>query len=315
LGPEGELRRIVLREGDVVTAVGESEGESLVAFLVARGDLARNVAGRLLGKLPPFGRHAGAALIAHGHLGQEDLWPVLRAHAEWILARALLADEGTCALDLEVRGRLKAEPGVFGGSTGAEVVIEAIRRAIAPDVAVRRLGGLAARLAEGQERPLLAECALPAAEAESVRAASGRTVGEVLEGREPELANVLYALVSLSVLEAFTPSVPAPSEAEGFDPLDAEALRQRVQLRLALIEEGDYFALLGVPKTATGYEIRRAYLDLRRAFEPKRVLTAATVDLADDLQTVIEILDEAFDILREPSRRERYRRAIEAGPP
>ena len=240
---------------------------------------------------------------------------MLRAHAEWILGRALMADDGTCALEAEARGRLKAEPSVFGGSTGAEVVIEAIRRAIAPDVAVRRLGGPNARLADGQERQLLAECALPAEEEEAVRGASGRTVGEVLAGQEPELANVLYALTSLSVLEALTPSTPGSSEPNGLDPLDAEALRQRVRLRLAVIEDGDYFALLGVPKTATGYEIRRAYLELRRAFEPRRILTAATANLADNLQTVIEVLDEAYDILREPGRRDRYRRAIEAGPP
>jgi hypothetical protein len=315
LGQPAELRRVLLREGDIVTVVGELESETLVAFLVSRGDLARNVAARLQGKLPPFGRHAGAALIAHGHLGQEDLWPILRAHAEWILGRALLADEGMCALDIEPRGRLKAEPSVFGGSTGAEVVIEAVRRAIAPDVAVRRLGGPSARLADGQELQLLPECALSVDEEDAVRGARGRTVAEVLAGKAPELANVLYALAGLSVLEALAPSVPTTAVTNGFDPLDAEALRQRVRLRMAVIEDGDYFALLGVPKTATGYEIRRAYLDLRRAFEPGRVLTAATADLAVDLQTVIEVLDEAYDILREPSRRDRYRRAIEAGPP
>ena len=45
------------------------------------------------------------------------------------------------------------------------------------------------------------------------------------------------------------------------------------------------------------------------------VLTAATADLAADVRLVAEVLDEAYEILREPHRRERYRRAIEAGPP
>ena len=39
LGPQGEARRILLREGDIITAVGELESETLVAFLVNRGDL------------------------------------------------------------------------------------------------------------------------------------------------------------------------------------------------------------------------------------------------------------------------------------
>jgi hypothetical protein len=315
LGTDAATRRVVLHEGDIVTAASGSADETLVAFLAARGDLERDVAARLHTRLPAHGRHAGAALIAHGHLGQEDLWPVLRAHAEWIIGRALLADEGVGSLEAEPPGRLRAEPSVFGGATGAEVLLEEIRRVIPPDVARRRLGGATARLAEGPRRQLLAECALRPEDEQIVRFAAGRSVGEVLAEGEPELADVLYGLTSLGVLEVLAPTAPAEAAPSTFDPLDEEALRQRVRARVALVEDGDYFSLLGVAKSATGYEIRRAYLELRRAFEPARVLTAATADLADDVRLVAEVLDEAYEILREPHRRERYRRAIEAGPP
>jgi hypothetical protein len=315
LSAETASRRVVLHEGDIVTAASGSPDETLVAFLAARGDLEREVAARLASRLPPHGRHAGAALIAHGHLGQDDLWPVLRAHAEWIIGRALVTDGGTCELEAEPPGRLKAEPSVFGGATGAEVLLEEIRRVIPPEVSRRRLGGAAARLVEGPRRQLLAECALRPEDEQAVRAAVGRTVGEVLAGAEPELADVIYGLAALGVLEVLAPTAPTEAGPAPFDPLDEEALRQRVRARLALVEEGDYFALLGVPRTATGYEIKRAYLELRRAFEAGRVLTAGTADLAADVRLVAEVLDEAYEILREPHRRERYRRAIEAGPP
>ena len=305
----------MLHDGDIVTAASGAADETLVAFLAARGDIERDIAARLGSKLPAHGRHAGAALVAHGHLGQDDLWPVLRAHAEWIIGRALLCDEGTCQLEPEPPGRLKAEPNVFGGATGAEVVLEQIRRVIPPEVCLRRLGGRGARLAEGPRRQLLAECALRPEDELVVRAAAGQRVGEVLADAEPELADVLYGLVSLGVLEALAPTGPAEAARTGPDPLDEEALRQRVRARVALVEDGDYFSLLGIARSATGYEIRRAYLELRRAFEPARVLTAATADLADDVRLVVEVLDEAYEILREPHRRERYRRAIEAGPP
>ena len=317
LGPETALRRIVLRDGDVVTAASSAEDETLVAFLAARGDLERDVAARLATKLPPGGRQAGAALIAHGFLGQDDLWPVLRAHAEWIIGRALLETSGSFELEAEPPGRLKAEPGVFGGATGAEVLVEAIRRVIPPETALKRLGGLHARIDEGQRRTLLAECALRREEEEAVRLAPGRTLAEILDGAPPELCDVVYALVSLGVLDVLTPvvSTPAASAKEAADPLDQEAIRLRVRARMALVEDGDYFALLGVARSATGYEVRRAYLELRRAFEPARVLTAQTADLVADVKTIVEVLDEAYEILREPHRRERYRKAIEAGPP
>ncbi|AUX48466.1 hypothetical protein SOCE26_100040 [Sorangium cellulosum] len=309
-------RRIVLHDGDLVTAGSSIPEETLLAFLVGRGDIEREVAARLTGKLPASGRHAGAALIAHGHLGQDDLWPVLRAHAEWIIGHVVLVEAGTCDLEPEPPGRLKAEPNVFGGATGAEVFVETIRRVIAPEVALRRLGGPGARLDDGVRRNLLGECALRREEEELVRTARGRTVGELVNAAEPENASVIYALVCLEVLDVLIPpsiteAPPPPVE----DPLDEEAIRQRVRARLALVEDGDYFSILGIPRDATNYEIRRAYLALRKAFEPSTLLTASTVDLLDDVRLVIEVLDEAYEILREPHRRERYRRAIEAGPP
>jgi DnaJ-class molecular chaperone len=98
------------------------------------------------------------------------------------------------------------------------------------------------------------------------------------------------------------------------DPIDDEALRAKIQARRALVDEGDYFALLGVPRGATGYDIRRSYVELRRQFDPAEALRQSTLDLRDDLDTILEVLDEAYEILRDQQRRERYRRAIESTP-
>jgi hypothetical protein len=182
-------------------------------------------------------------------------------------------------------------------------------------MALRRIGGPGARIADGPRRQLLVECALRSVDEQIVRTAGGRSVGELLAESEPELADVLYGLSALGVLDLLAPASPDIAPSSGADGLDEEALRQRVKARVALVEDGDYFALLGIPRSATGYEVKRAYLELRRAFEPGRVLTAATADLAADVRLVALVLDEAYEILREPNRRDRYRRAIEAGPP
>ncbi len=314
-------RRVVLREGDIVTAASSADEESLLAFLGARGDLPRETVRRLGSKFPPFGRHAVAALVARGYLGQDHMWPTLRAHAEWVLSHVLQMREGRLVVEERAPGRLASEPSVFGGSTGAEVFVELVRRIVAPSDAIERVGGLGARLGHGASAALLAECALAPEELERLRASTGRSLREVLDGADDgDLATVVFALARLDVLEVL-PSVndrprpsDAPADAADDAAIDAEAIRERVRARAQIVDDGDYFAVLGVSRDATGYEVRRAFLELRRAFDPSRMLTPEVADLAGDVRKITTVLEEAYEILKDNARRDRYRRAIEAGP-
>jgi hypothetical protein len=313
-------RRVVMREGDIVTTSSTSEDESLLAFLGVRGDLPKETVRRLSTKFPPFGRHAGAALVARGYLRQDQMWPTLRAHAEWLIARVMHAGAGRLVVEAEPPGRLAAEPGVFGGSPGAAVFVEVVRRIVSPVDAVELLGGGASRVAEGPAARLLDECALAPSDAEAVRTATGRPLREVIGGAAVEdLASVLFALVQLGIVEMLR-AVGGEAGADGLGAdagvaaIDADAIRERVRARMQLVEDGDYFAVLGVSRNATGYELRRAFLELRRTFDPHRLLTPEVADLADDVRKITSVLEEAYDILKDAARRERYRRAIEATP-
>jgi hypothetical protein len=320
------IRRIVLQDGDVVTAASSVEGESLLGYLQSRGDLAADVVKRLAGRVPPFGRLAGAALVAHGHLHQDQLWDVLQAHAAWLLTRAIATTRGQIAYEAEPPARLKGEPPVFGGTPGPALVVEITRRAISPAESIARLGGLDARLTTGERARLVDECGLEDQDDELVRRVAGATLRDVVATRGDDAATLVYALVALGVIGAVAPARPvaaqgaAAHDEEPVDPVrDAEmddaALRARIVARRSLVEDGDYFAILGVPRVATGYEIKRAYLDLRRALDPSRVLRPSLGDLVDDLNLVLQVIDEAYDVLKDATRRERYRRAISHEPP
>jgi len=317
--PEG-AHRVVLREGDVVTAASSVDEESLLPFLAARGELPRDRVAQLAGKVPASGRHAGAALVAHGYLRQDQLWTVLRAHAEWLMGKVVALERGAAGFEADAGGRLRSEPSVFGGSTGAEVFVEVVRRGVSPAVAIERMGGDAARIVEGANAQLTSECALGAAETAWLGRIRGKTLAEALASAgDPDSAAVLYALVSLGVCDVVRPigaprSQVAANAAAAADPLDDEAIRARVRARLQLVDEGDYFSVLGVSKTATSYEVKRAFLELRRTFEPSKLLTPSLGDLVDDVRKIASVLDEAYEILRDGARRERYRRAIDASP-
>lgn len=316
------LRRIVFKDGDVVIAVSAVHGESVVSFLAQRGDLTPETATQIEHRIPAFGRHAGAALIARGLLEQNELWPVLRAHAEWVLAQLLLIERGAVHIEQPVPERLAAEPAVFGGAAGAEVLVEVIQRVVPPPQALALLGSAALVFTPGPAFHLLAECALSPRLLELVRRAERFELESLLREAtdEPMLPCVLYALSVLLVLAPAQPVAHRPARSARSGParvpdtIDDDALRARVQARRALVDDGDYFAVLGVPRAATGYDIRRSYVELRRQFDPRSVLRVGTLDLQDDLDTILEVLDEAYEILRDQQRRERYRRAIESTP-
>jgi hypothetical protein len=194
--------------------------------------------------------------------------------------------------------------------------VEVVRRVIAPEEALEKCGGAEARLDDGANADILHECALGTREMDLLLRSRGGSLGDLLRASaEPHIASVVYALTLLGVLAVIRAVGERPLGAASEDPsieaLDEDAIRARVRARLELVEEADYFALLGVSRDATGYEVRRAFLQLRRAFEPSRILTPQIADLSADVRKIAAVLDEAYEILRDNARRERYRRAIE----
>jgi DNA-binding NarL/FixJ family response regulator len=332
------VRRALLKDGDFVIVVSGNDAESLVSYLASTGELDPEEAAQLAHRLPPFGRHTATALIARGKLKQEQLWSALRAHAQWLLGYALSEPHSTLQVEHEVPERLASEPTVFGGATGAEVLIEVVRRVISPARATELLGGKQVVIDLNPDNALLNECALTSGEYEALNEALGLNLAEaVRRSTLPDLATLLFALHVLGVLKAtrlpetdsnYTelPRVPSPRLPFQLgptvpqrslvtqpiqDPAQREkAQRARIAARKALVDQGDYFAVLGVSPAATPHDIQRAYESLRHEFEPSRAITAHTVDLADDVSTIVEVLDEAYAILKDTPRREAYRRAI-----
>jgi hypothetical protein len=311
---DGE-RHVVFRDGDIVTVDSSIEGETLLHVLAERGEVSFALATERSARLPRSGRHAAAALIAQGFLPQDALWSVLRAHAEWLLVRAFRDGAALGCLVDEVPERLASEPSVFGGATGVEVFVEATRRALDPASALARLGNVDAVFVDGVAASLVHEAALDPSDLDLVRQSTGRTARHILK-QAPESPPLLAAMAALDVLrlEVWEPSMsPLPTPpAVSSDDLDEEAVRSRIAARLALVQRGDYFALLGLRGDATGHEVRQAYIALRRDFEPSRLLTASTRDLEDEVRLIRDVIEEAYSVLSDERRRARYRKAIES---
>lgn len=69
-----------------------------------------------------------------------------------------------------------------------------------------------------------------------------------------------------------------------------------------------YYEVLGVTRTASYDEVRRAYLERARAVHPDRVVEGSTSDAELRARSMQEV-NEAWRVLRDPARRSAYDRA------
>src|SRR5690606_24939341 len=82
--------------------------------------------------------------------------------------------------------------------------------------------------------------------------------------------------------------------------------RERVRARWQLVTDADYFALLGVRRDATAFEIRRAYQSARRDLDAGCFPHDLRRELAHELDDIANVLDEAFRVLRDDRLRLTY---------
>jgi CheY-like chemotaxis protein len=256
------------------------------------------------------GRRMGEVLVELGYLKRRELYPAVRRHVEDIIYSLFAWDHGTYRISVEERAtteriRLARHP--------EALVLEGIRRKLDRNALERlvgppstvlelhdreRLAGLAAAIElSPEERAALAaidgQADLPA-----VARASGLAVAAVLP--------LAWALIVLGYVTARREVAEVADETSHVGESDLAIDRERVRARWQLVAEADYFALLGVRRDATSFEIRRAYEAARRDFAAEGFPGELRHELARELDDIATVLDEAFRVLRDDSLRREY---------
>jgi DnaJ-class molecular chaperone len=83
-----------------------------------------------------------------------------------------------------------------------------------------------------------------------------------------------------------------------------------VLARHALVEEGDYFEVLSLPRGASIDDVKKAHEGLMRELAPTSLDPALASELGAELRAIRVVLDEALRVLGEPRMRERYERHL-----
>jgi hypothetical protein len=319
---QGATGRVGFRRDDVETIVYFDHGRPVFAssneprdrmgeLLLREGKITASQYERCQTVVAESGRRMGEILVDFGYLKRRELLPAVRRHVEDLVYSLFGWDRGAYYIVLDTqpsaeRIRLSRHP--------AALVLEGIRRKF-DRTSLERLIGPPSTVLEVRDRERLGGIVhmgdLAIEERAALAALDGQAdLAQVARSAAVDLADVLPLAWGLCVLGLATTRRSDTEILEEATALvgetDLAIDRERVRARWQLVSEADYFALLGVRRDATGFEIRRAYQAARRDFAADCFPGDLRRELARELADIAHVLDEAFRVLRDDRLRHTY---------
>ncbi len=296
---DGE-RAIFFEAGHPVWATSNLPHDHFADLLWREGRLSRVEHARAVGMPPAEARRLAADLVQRGALPRGELFPALHRHVEELLYGSFAWDRGTWQLSRHApdeRLRIDAHP--------YALALEGIRRKYGLERLTEKVGPPSTVIAS---TPALERVAALAGLSDPERAAVGRLADRALTVEElRERAGLgeaaAYALAHALLAFGAAARVAAAEQSPFRPPVD----RERALAKHAQVSDCDYFEILGVPREATPFEIRRAWERLRMEFSPDRVAAPVREQFADRLAEIAEVIDEAYRVLADDAVREAYR--------
>ena len=302
------LRVLFFRDGALVGATSTSPGETLL-------DRARRdglIDGRQEAELRLLrGVSSGdllRALRERGYLRENEVLPLVQRHTEQVALEVFSQSDALFRLSLE-----RTPAGlVLAAAVRPPLVLltEALRAAMPVDGLLSSLGGLGATVRPAGGEIGLGELGLREPELALLRRAETPISVEQLllgSGMRQEVALRTLALGRAFGLLTIEPG--AVDDGDTSEPADDLEVR-RLSAKFDEVQDADYFTVLGLPRTAGGAEVRRAFELLSTEFHPLRFAGHPDPELQRRAQAVQELLSEALQALEDDGLRAAYARNL-----
>ena len=246
-------------------------------------------------------RRAALALLDRGFLKPAELTALVRRRTEEVLY-ALFAEEK--ALFRYEPARVPPDERIALERGPLRLAMEGVRRKWLEPRLEAVLGGAATLLSPSARALPPGELGLGPAEQRVLDLADGlRTLDEILDSSPLpplETRQVLAGLLMVGALSLrFHGGVDARRESQSID-------LARVREKLDQVRRADYFAILGLSRHATAYEVREAAERLAAEFDPGRYAAYREPGLRDQLEEILGVLAEAREILSAEELRAEY---------
>ncbi len=312
-------RRLFLDKGEVVIATSTAEEDRLVELLYREGRLSDEEYGKAALAVGASGRRIGAILVERGLISSRELFPLVRHHYESIVLDSFGWREGTWRFE---RGQNLGGERILLNVPLPTLIVEGVRSRARPEDIDKLVPAgcrpllLPTGICHVEDVGLLPEelAVYNACDGTATVEQLGRRFG--LPGRELIGLAAGLSVLGLLHLESgddvrdVAKDVATPLVSRG-DEQSFRVERARVADKMAQIKEASYFSILEISPQASGYEIRKAYRSLSGQFALERFAISELIDLREQVEVVREVLEEAYEILRNPELREAYRQAAQ----
>ena len=314
---EAGEKSIYFEAGLPVMAASEDASDRMLAMLVREGAIDARQCEEAARVVDATGRKVGAVLVDLGFLRSDELLPAVRRHYESIILSLFSWSAGRWQIDLEVtagpdRTRLLRHP--------AALVREGLEKGYPADKVAVRLGvGPKVFLVDNSTSAadITAQAVTERAEMRVPMLFDGvRSIEDVVRSAGLSELTVQKIALTLSCFGALRP-VDADGSSRGGVRVGLRDLsidRERVQSRHALANDGDYFRVLGVDRTADANDVRRAHARLCKEIAPETLGPELWHELKEQIGTIQEVLAEALRVLSTPALRSAYEFNLAHGP-
>jgi CheY-like chemotaxis protein len=335
----GLIKKVIFFEkGAPVLASSNLPDDRMGEMLARQGRLTREQRIRGSRLLESTGRRIGSVLVEIGALKESELGPLVQRHFEEIIYSVFSwpetpppggaetpGEEGEWTLGPE---RVAFDERIRLDQAAPALIMEGIRRKYTAPRLLARLGGggQVIRLATGGAAlsAVLDDMALSDEERTLARRFDGaRTLDEIrADAQVPDdvpcgLAWALMAMRLASAARAVAdmPAAPAPIARAAVNGTGERQIdRARILSRYALVQDGDYFAVLGLAREASAHEVRRAHQALSREMSATSLDPALVGELGAELGAIRAVLDEGARVLGDAHLRQRYQAHLPVAP-
>lgn len=246
-------------------------------------------------------RRAAVLLLDRGFLKPTELTALVRRRTEDVVF-ALFAEPS--ARFRHVAARVPADERTTLERGPLSLALEGVRRKWLAQRLDAVLGGPGSLLSPAPEAPSVAELGLGAAEQRLLELADGlRTLDEILSGSPLDPLESRQVLAGLLMVGALTLRYHASPETR----TEAPAIDLgRVKEKLEQVRRSDYFAILGLSRHCSPYEVREAAGRLASEFDPGRYAGYRESGLPDKLDEILRVVAEAREVLSDDALRAEY---------